>query len=132
MDRLKLVLRYERKELRDLALVPAKNGSKMPVADPAAARNNSGGSGRLTGNRVSMSLPTTLLSRLGQQIVIDRTGLSGEFQVTLRWVPGNDDLTAGTSLFATIREQLGLRLESRKGPLDVVVVDQAERAPSEN
>jgi len=140
-DRLKLVLHHEHRELRYLALVPGKNGPKMEpaVEDPAQPRNNSGGSGRLTGNRVSMALLATLLSRLEQQMIVDRTGLTGEFQVTLRWTPGtgsaamaSDETAAGASLFAAIQEQLGLRLESRKGPLDVSVVDRAERTPSEN
>jgi len=138
-ERLGLVLHHEQKEMKYLALVPGKNGPKMGAADLSQPRNNSGGGGSVTGNRVSMALLASLLSRLEHQIVIDRTGLSGEFQVTLRWARGSggtgavsDDNSAGPSLFTAVEEQLGLKLEARKGPLDAVVVDHAEKVPAEN
>lgn len=138
-ERLGLVLHHEQKEARYLALVTAKSGPKMPAADLSQSRNNSGGRGHVTGNQVSMLLLAGLISRMEQVIVVDRTGLTGEFQVKLQWTPGSGGVTAapedtatGASLFGAIQEQLGLRLESRKGPLDVLVVDHAEKIPAEN
>jgi uncharacterized protein (TIGR03435 family) len=138
-ERLGLQVHHEQKELRYLALTEGKSGPKMPVADASQPRNNSAGSAHLTGNRVSIALVATLLSRMEHQIVIDRTGLGGEFQVSLKWVPGStgtgtapEDNAPGASLFTAIQEQLGLKLESRKGPLDVLVVDHADKVPAEN
>ena len=70
--------------------------------------------------------------------VADDTGLVGSYDVTLEYDPYNynDSLTAksdavGPSLFTALQEQLGLKLDSRKGPVEVLVIDHAER-PSEN
>ena len=86
--------------------------------------------------------------RLGRT-VIDKTGLKGEYDFKLKWTPepGEEGLeslglppvppspqpadTNGPSIFTAVQEQLGLKLESTKGPVDVLVIDHAEK-PSEN
>jgi uncharacterized protein (TIGR03435 family) len=93
-----------------------------------------------------LGVPLSLLARsLGSALerhVADDTGLSGNFDLNLEYVPDGNRLaglisntqpldTAGPSLFTALQEQLGLRLESRKGPVEVFVIDHAER-PSEN
>jgi uncharacterized protein (TIGR03435 family) len=62
--------------------------------------------------------------------VVNQTGLDGVFNLKLQWTP---DVTAanGISIFTAIQEQLGLRLRSQKAPVDVLVIDHAEK-PSEN
>ena len=96
-----------------------------------------------------MALLATLLSRFERQTAIDMTGLNGSFAVDLQWTPdsvrsranqdGAPPLVSGQpvdangpSLYTALQEQLGLRLESRKGPVDVLVVDYAEKAPADN
>ncbi len=78
----------------------------------------------------------TLLSRFERETVIDLTGLEGQFEFKLEWTPDNGpappDGASAPSLFTAVQEQLGLKLESRKGPLDVLVVDHAEKVPTEN
>jgi uncharacterized protein (TIGR03435 family) len=80
----------------------------------------------------------TLLSRFEREIVVDQTGLAGPFEVKLDWSPDNgvvpaaDGAPGGPSIFTALQEQLGLRLESRKGPLDVLVIDHAEKVPTDN
>ncbi len=138
-ERLGLVLHREQRDMKYLALVPGKGAAKMLPADISQERNNSAGSGHVTGNRMPMGSLVMLISRMERQIVVDRTGLSGEYQIKLLWAPGSagadatpaQDSTA-PSIFAAVQEQLGLKLESRKGPLDVVVVDSAEKVPAEN
>jgi uncharacterized protein (TIGR03435 family) len=83
-----------------------------------------------------------LSQQLGRS-VIDKTGLAGQYDFELKWIPdvgqsqgGPTDVApspdlAGPSLFTAIQEQLGLKLESTKGPVDVLVIDHAEK-PSEN
>jgi uncharacterized protein (TIGR03435 family) len=138
-DRMKLVVHHEQKEMKYLALLPGKGEPKMTTADPSQERNNSGGRGRITGNQASMGLVAMLLSRMENQIIVDRTNLTGEYQVKLAWAPGSAGVDTAPaensnapSLFDAVQEQLGLRLEARKGPLDVVVVDSAEKVPAEN
>jgi len=147
-DRLKLALHHEQKELSFLALVPAKNGPKLREAAPvsAASGNNIVSRGHIFSNQLSMGLLATLLSRFEREIVVDQTGIKGLFDVKLEWTPDDSrsvtanpgagpaatDPATGPSVFAALQEQLGLRLESRKGPLDVLVIDHAEKVPTEN
>lgn len=66
--------------------------------------------------------------------VIDQTGLTGQFDFTLQWTPGGSnapDDAAGPSIFTALQEQLGLKLESGKAPVEVIVVDHVE-TPSQN
>lgn len=136
-DRMGVVVHHEDKTMKYLALVRGKGDIKMTPADTSQERDNSAGTGHLTGNRASMGLVTMLLSRLEHQIVVDQTGLTGEYRIALRWAPGSGgsgapaDATA-PSLFTAVQEQLGLRLESRHGPLDSIVVDSAEKVPAAN
>jgi len=139
-DRLKVVVHHEQKELPYVALVVGKNGPKMrEVQADRAGPQNGAVRGRIAGSQVSMQLLATLLSRFERQTVVDMTGLKGVFEMKLEWTPDdgrpaelNGVAIDGPSLFTAVQEQLGLRLESRKGPLDVLVVDHAEMAPTEN
>jgi uncharacterized protein (TIGR03435 family) len=87
---------------------------------------------------------TQELSRELGRVVIDKTGISGRYDVTLKWTPdaGTAFINSGTegtapppdsgpSIFTAIQEQLGLKLESTKGPVQVLVIDHVEM-PSEN
>jgi uncharacterized protein (TIGR03435 family) len=82
---------------------------------------------------------TDALSGILRRKVFDRTGLAGFFDVNLKWTPDpsisrNNPEPApdsGPSIFTAIEEQLGLKLESGKAPIDVLVIDRIER-PSEN
>ena len=82
---------------------------------------------------LAANLSRTYNSSLGRNVV-DATGLSGTFDLRLRWAM--DPLTAsatppeetGPSLFAALQEQLGLRLESTRGAVEVLVIDHIEKA----
>lgn len=136
-DRFKLALHRRNKVLSYYALVVAKGGPKMGPATDAPATIPKGVQGqlRIISNRMPMSTVATLLSRYMRALVVDQTGLSGPFEVKLVWTPDDRPVPEderGPSVFAAVKEQLGLRLESRKGPMEVLVVDYAERTPSEN
>jgi uncharacterized protein (TIGR03435 family) len=77
-----------------------------------------------------------LLSRFEtDRPIIDQTGLPGLYEVKLEWTLRqlqNADAAPGPSLFTALSEQLGLRLEARKGPVEILVVDRAEKVPAEN
>jgi uncharacterized protein (TIGR03435 family) len=106
--------------------VPAPNGS--PVSTIACGTVNPG-PGRINGHRGRISQLADRLSTLLGRTVVDKTGLTGWYDIALSWTPDPDLL--GGSLFTTIQEQLGLKLESGKGPVEVIVVDSAEK-PSGN
>jgi uncharacterized protein (TIGR03435 family) len=65
--------------------------------------------------------------------VADNTGVKGEFDFNLEWTPEETALSSisgldvGADLFSALQEQLGLKLESRKGSVEVIVVDHVER-----
>jgi uncharacterized protein (TIGR03435 family) len=126
-ERFKLVIRTEIRQLPVYSLVPAKNGSNLQKAD----RSIGWSSGRtlLRGTADMAQFTSALTSTLGRP-VIDNTGLKGFYKIDLTWAP--DDPTAdGPSIFTAIQEQLGLKLESTRGPVQVLVIEHAEK-PSEN
>ena len=135
-ERFKLVTHREQRDMSYYALVPAKNGPKIrPVQDiPDGFR------GTTYGGRINSILPMSalayLLSRFEtERPIIDSTGLSGVYEIKLEWAlrpVQNSDAAPGPSLFTALSEQLGLRLEARKGSVDVLVVDRAEKVPGEN
>ncbi|MES1260293.1 MAG: TIGR03435 family protein [Acidobacteriota bacterium] len=144
-DRLKLVLHHEQKDLPFLALVPGRNGPKLHEAKPDSAGSADNVAvrphipGYIHGDKMSMEFLATLLSRFQRETVVNMTGLNGLFEVKLEWTPDDGravtaptDIPDGPSIFTAVQEQLGLRLETRKGPLDVLVVDHAEQVPAEN
>ena len=132
-DRFRLVLHRETKELPVYDLVVAKGGSKLrPSGDePGFGMTNTGS---ITFKKTTVPTFANVLSGVLGRKVIDKTGLEGNFDVDLHWTPDEradaqpDD---GPSVFTAIQEQLGLRLESSKGPVEVLVIDRVER-PSEN
>ena len=86
--------------------------------------------GHLSGGSVDMKALTSLMSGPVERIVLDHTGLSGRYDFDLEWSP-NQDAPDKPSIFAAAQEQLGLKLESARAPVDVVVIDHIER-PTEN
>lgn len=152
-DRFKLIVHHETKELPMYALVVAKGGSKLKEADPNDTYPNGvkgpdgvghsgmmmmrGGS--LTGQGITMESLASSLTRQVSRIVEDKTGLRGKYDFTLQWAPDEmadsaKDATgenAMPSLFTALQEQLGLKLDSIKGPVDTIAVDHVEM-PSEN
>jgi uncharacterized protein (TIGR03435 family) len=97
---------------------------------------------QLQGSSVTLALLARTLGTLFDRHVTDATGISGLFEINLEYAP-EDHLLArirpdasttdntGTDIFTALREQLSLKLESRKGPVEVLVIDHAEK-PSEN
>jgi uncharacterized protein (TIGR03435 family) len=159
-DRFKLKLHRETKESSVYALVVAKGGPKIKLsadqtspdvngpAPPGAGPNHGAvrlGAGTLIGNAVPLSRFATVLSPLLDRLAVDKTNLAGRFDIQLHWAPdaqespdgpgGNSLPPAGSSddpsIFTAIQEQLGLRLESTRGPAEVIVIDHAEK-PSQN
>jgi uncharacterized protein (TIGR03435 family) len=136
-ERFKLAFHKESKELAYFALVVAKGGPKMkPPSDvPATAPAGIQGQLRILSNRMPMLRVASLLSRYMRAFVVDQTGLDGAFEVKLVWTPDDSQVPEderGPSIFTALTEQLGLKLESRKGPMEVLVVDHAEKTPVEN
>jgi len=95
------------------------------------------GPGTLSVGGASLSQLANSLSMFTGRVVLDRTGLTGTFDANLTWTPdqmpqrppGAPELPIdpnGPSLFTAVREQLGLKLDSQKGPVEILVIDRAE------
>lgn len=136
-DRFKLKLHREKKEMGVYFLVIAKNGPSLkPSVEPAdQGPHIQDGKGQLIVTKVDMSLFVRALSGEVERTVIDHTNLTGAYDAKLNWTPDLDVSEpadkSGPSIFSALQEQLGLRLESGKALVDVVVIDDAEKA-SEN
>jgi uncharacterized protein (TIGR03435 family) len=134
------------REMRDLAvfeIVPAKNGPKLnkSTRPPDGIPSVGYSPGQLGASNATIADLATFLQRfVADRPVIDRTGISGKYDLTLRWAPdesqpeesgqsGNNGSLPG--LFTAIQEQLGLKLQEGRGPVQVLVVDQVDM-PSEN
>ena len=133
-ERFKLAVHKESRQLPIYVLVVAKGGPKMQTVEDGQSRTT-GRPGHFEATRITMQHFADLLARFMSRQVVDETGLKGMFDFTLEWSP--DEMkpgaeNAGASLFTALQEQLGLKLEGRKGPVDVLVVDHIEKAPTEN
>jgi uncharacterized protein (TIGR03435 family) len=135
-DRFQLKFHRESKELPVYALVVGKNGSKLN-SDPLPCVKLDP---NIKGIGFSVCKPTMSTDRLAEELtrradrpVLDRTGLSGEYAFSLRYSPEGATLepNSAPSFFTAIQEQLGLKLEPQKAPMDMLVIGRAE-APSTN
>jgi uncharacterized protein (TIGR03435 family) len=104
---------------------------------------------------VTLSRLTDLLSTQMDRPVMDMTELKGTYQIELTWLPGEDgpgtkiqmraegagepppgpkgsDIADAPPIFVALQETMGLKLEARKAPIDLIVVDHAEKIPTEN
>ncbi len=134
-DRFHLILREETHQLPVYALVQDKNGAKLAQAATQQSNFMQDRPGHLVATAQMIDrMPQFLEQELGRP-VIDRTGLKGLFDFTLEWDPNLNSSDNGSptrpSLVTALQEQLGLRLESEKGPVQVYVVEKIER-PTEN
>jgi uncharacterized protein (TIGR03435 family) len=141
-ERFRLVAHVETREQQVYALVPLRTDGRLgPQLKPAApvTGQTSGfpgvsaanGSVRINGSRVSMDLFAIMLtSSVFSQRVINRTGLSGDFELELRFTSDSSPTATAPefpSIFTAVQEQLGLKLQSERGPVPVLVIDSVQR-----
>jgi uncharacterized protein (TIGR03435 family) len=131
-DRFALKFHWETRELPVYSLAVDKKGAilKENRDAPMTILNTRKGPGtvRIVGTKVTMEqLARSIGTELGR-VVLDRTELQGGYDVNFEWTsePAADSLSP--SIFTALREQLGLKLESTKGPVKVLVVDSAQKA----
>ncbi len=147
-DRFKFAAHWETRDLPVYVLVVQKKGASLhPSKEPEGSSSTSTNDGRFTGKGLTLTqladALTQELSRELGRVVIDKTGIQGRYDFALTWTPDTGasavnngaDASAqpdtGPSIFTAIQEQLGLKLESSKGPVQVLVIDHAEM-PTEN
>jgi len=142
-DRFQLAFHKESKLFPGYALVVAKKGFKLTAVEDVGGHSTNSQSDN---KRVHLAVQRSSMPRLAEWLanrlrapVEDETGIPGVFNFELEWAPENPQAQkpeaelaeTGPSLFTALQEQLGLRLEGRKVPAEVLVIDRAE-LPSEN
>lgn len=153
-DRFKLAAHRETRESNGYILVVNKGGPKIkefkdtdeppPMPEYFSTKprgafegrlliTKEGGLHALTGRRVTIAQLAEGLEGELETFVLDKTGLSGSYYFGTKFLSANarQDVD-GPSIFAALQEALGLRLEKQKGPLDLLIVDRMETAPTEN
>ncbi len=138
-ERFRAVVHRETREMAAFDMVVEKDGLKIRAFDPAhppAPPPNYNYRGSIMMGAVTMSeLADSLASAAGRPVV-DRTGVTGRYGFTLNFTPVTPPDAGGDSeppdFFTAVQQQLGLRLESRRQPIEILVVDRAERTIGEN
>jgi uncharacterized protein (TIGR03435 family) len=150
IERFGMKAHHETRDLPVYALVVAKGGPKMTPSTlrPDDSAGIPGEPGLLTPSRGEETGRGTMMEFLARDLseelgrkVVDSTGLKGRYDFTLTWTPEESagamagssasGAAQGPSLFTAVQEQLGLKLEAVKAPVDVVVIDHLEK-PAEN
>ena len=139
-DRFKLKTHKETRNLPVYVLTVAKGGPKFKVSNgvnasdpelkPGVMRFNPR-SGSLAGTQLDIPYLVETLSRETDRIVLNNTGLDGKYDFALKWSPDPTASTDQPGIFTALQEQMGLKLESSKGPVEVVVIDSVE-TPRQN
>ena len=143
VDRFHLKTHQETRQLPVYALVVAnsKNGPRFKPSEISGTTIDTGRSRmHIAGSDDTLAILARELALSLGRVVLNHTGLTGRYDLTLRWTPddgpppmlnGAPDPSPPPDIFTAIQEQLGLKLESTKGPVPVLIIDHIEM-PSEN
>jgi uncharacterized protein (TIGR03435 family) len=142
-ERLKLAAHRETKEIPALTLLVSGKGHKLTPADKPGDPSFKTGKMTLTGTGATLDELTTFLSRELREPVIDQTGLKGLFNYTLdinayvtdeirRSGGDGPPLEANSIIAQAMLAQLGLKVEAKKVGVSMLIVDNIEKAPTEN
>jgi uncharacterized protein (TIGR03435 family) len=134
MKRFTMQLRRETQTRPIYALVVDKGGPKLHPSEPADSSAMNSSNHDIIANKIPLSIFASMLSGQLDRLVTDATGLTGTYDIKLEWTPEKtlNDGALGATVFTAIREQLGLKLDPRTGPVEMIIVDKAERNPTEN
>jgi bla regulator protein BlaR1 len=142
-DRFQLVIHRETRMAPAYALVVAKSGFKLKKTADDGQADFSSNRGKFAAHKISMELLARNLSGILISPVVDTTGIKGVFDLTLEWSPdevqspvkaggevseaAEPGAPAGPSIFTAVQEQLGLKLETQKAPVEMFVIDRIEK-----
>jgi len=131
-ERFHLVVHRGTRMESGFALVVAKGGPKLEASKGDGKPFAQILSNRLDVRQMDAEHIAGVLAHRAGQSVVDRTGLKGTYDFTLSYAPANDVGSSLPDFFTALQEQLGLKLESRKVPVDFLIIDHVDREPTEN
>lgn len=129
--RFKLATHRSIKDVSGYALVVAKGGPKLQKPTQGSDKRYILPDGVHCDN-VSIAFLAAMLARPTGRPVVDQTGIEGNYDIELKYAPEGTTDSSLPSLYTAVQEQLGLKLEPRKVPLELLVIDHAEKVPTEN
>lgn len=157
-DRFHLAVHRDQKLTPLYALVNGKSGFRLKPSEGSGKGMSRMMPGRLDAQKMTLAGFSDMLSRMLDRPVVDQTKLEGSYDFTLEWTPDESQMQQmklafrdagpgpggaghsvpastdieGPSIFAAVEEKLGLKLEARSLPMDVLVVDHADQVPEQN
>ncbi len=133
-ERLHLAVHHETRPGPGFVLMVAKGGPKLQPTkgDRFPGYRIHVDSGNLQGVNWSMPYLASMLQAPSGRPVLDKTGIQGSFDIHLRFAPESAPESSLPSLFTALHDTLGLELKPQQIPIDVLVIDEADRVPSEN
>ena len=133
LERFKVAIHRDTRTFAVYGLVAGKSGIRFQEVPDGDSHSQNTNNNHYTGTCVSMASFAEWLARRMDMPVLDMTGLKGFYDMKLDWAPESaTDAPELPTLPVALQEQLGLKLETRKAPIEVLIVDHAERIPTEN
>ncbi len=139
-QRFQLVLRRDQREFTYLALAKGAGANLLKTAEePPIANKGPLMMGHIQHRHMSLQMLASILSRFLRMPVLDKTGVEGFFEIDLTYARDSGrpeanvgEAVEGPSIYEAVQKQLGLKLEKRKGPVEVLVVEQTLKTPLPN
>jgi uncharacterized protein (TIGR03435 family) len=130
-SRFQFAAHRDTKELPLYSLTAPKGAAKLHPNSGTPGHSSDWGKDHINATAVTVAEFGRLLETQLDRVVLDGAGIPGVFDFRLKWIPQQSADLSGPSLFTALQEQYGLKLEAKRGPVAVTVVDRLER-PSEN
>jgi uncharacterized protein (TIGR03435 family) len=140
-DRLDVRLHRETRELPVYVLIAGVNGPKLHRSTGNGDSEVRTKDGSLIFTNTSMSQFAEHLATIRRQVdrpVLDKTGIRGAFDFSLKFADNDADMREamvrgeGPSVFSVVQQQLGIRLKPEQGPVEIIVIDHAQKVPTDN
>jgi uncharacterized protein (TIGR03435 family) len=131
-ERFGMTCHRETRDVQGYEMVPAKDGLKLTPAKPDAPKGGSGGPGSIDMPSTTMKSFAGMLTAKLKRPVADKTGTAGDYEVHLRFAPDSDPDSSLPSIFTALQEEMGIRLQPSKVPVEMVVIDHLNKIPTEN
>lgn len=131
-ERFKMTYHRETRDVQGYDMVAAKDGLKLTPAKPGSSKGGGGGPGAIDMPNTTMKSFAGMLTARLKRPVGDKTGAAGEYEVKLRFAPDGDAESTLPSIFTALQEEMGIKLQPAKVPVEMVIIDHLEKVPTEN
>jgi uncharacterized protein (TIGR03435 family) len=131
-ERFRMTYHRETRDVQGYDMVAAKGGLKLMPAKPGSSKGGGGRAGAIDMPNTTMKSFAGMLAAMLKRPVGDKTGAAGDYEVKLRFAPEGDAESPLPSIFTALHEEMGIKLEPAKVPVEMVVIDHLEKMQTEN